>query len=432
MPQAWPSASAAHHGHVLAWHVAQMTAVIDETAPPFGGAADRAQVSVVDAVRAWSERIGLGNYGIACSGGPDSLALADAAIEVLGGARVVVATIDHALQAGSADVAARVAAWATARGADAIVRRVDLELGANEASARVARYAALDAIADERALACVMLGHTARDQAETVLARILRGTGPAGLAGMPARRGRYVRPLLDLSRAAIDAHVAARALPAWHDPHNVDPRYQRARLRADVMPALRRENPALDDALLRLAAATRTWIDAIDERARPLSVLPIDCRVLAREPVAVRCRAIHLALTDLDLDFSHVAAIDALVIAPSKGEVGVDVPGGRVVKTYDHLDRARAIEVVPLVAPAGPYVVRAWRPGDRMRTRPRGSSVKLSDLYGERKVPRAARRVARVVVHTTDSRIVWAEHVGVAFGEPDEVTPTPSRSVGEF
>src|SRR5258708_4938992 len=126
------------------------------TAPPFGGAAGRAQVlAVVDAVRTWVTRVGAGRYGVACSGGPDSLALADAAIEVVGGARVVVATIDHALQPGSADVAAGVAAWAHTRGAEAIVRRVDA--GANEAAARAARYAALDAIADDRALACVLL-----------------------------------------------------------------------------------------------------------------------------------------------------------------------------------------------------------------------------------------------------------------------------------
>src|SRR5207253_10900795 len=114
---------------------------------------------------------------------------------------VVIMTIDHRLRNGSGEVARAVADWAIGRGARAVVRRVEVAQRASlEAAARDARYAALDAIARELSLGRVLLGHTARDQAETVLLRVLRGTGPAGLAGIPATRGVYVRPLLDLPR----------------------------------------------------------------------------------------------------------------------------------------------------------------------------------------------------------------------------------------
>ena len=132
-------------------------------------------------------RVGGGLYGVACSGGPDSLALADATIDVAGARNVVVVTIDHAMAAGSVEVAAGVAAWTRRRGAAVVVRRVEVAAGASrERAAREARYAALTALADELGTACTLLGHTARDQAETVLMRIVRGTGPAGLAAMAA------------------------------------------------------------------------------------------------------------------------------------------------------------------------------------------------------------------------------------------------------
>src|SRR4051794_7660356 len=118
--------------------------------------------AVIAAVRASLGQIGAGLYAVACSGGADSIALADAAIEVAGAAHVVVATIDHGLAAGSDLRAAEVAAWARARGAAAVVRRVDA--GRGEAAARDARYAALHAIADELGACAVLVAHTARDQ----------------------------------------------------------------------------------------------------------------------------------------------------------------------------------------------------------------------------------------------------------------------------
>jgi tRNA(Ile)-lysidine synthase len=392
---------------------------------------------VVAAVNAQIARVGPGLYGVACSGGADSLALADAAIHVAGAAHIVVLSIDHGLSAAATQACAAVAAWARSRGAAAIVRRVEVaRRGSIEAAARAARYAALDALADELGLACVLVGHTARDQAETVLLRLLRGTGPAGLAAIPARRGRFVRPLLALDRGAIDAYVRAHALPVWSDPMNDDHGLARVRVREAILPALRRENPQLDAALVRLAASAAEWLAAIDALARPFARFPIDCAALAAQPPAVRKRALSLALVaaGLDHDAVHLAALDRAIVAPERGQVAIDVPGGAIIRSYGALSVASRDPAPPLLAiPRDGYDLRTWRAGDRMRpARLKGRSRKLSDLYIDAKVPRAVRAIARVLVRRSDAVIVWAEHLGAAFGEPCLVASIPARSDGKF
>jgi tRNA(Ile)-lysidine synthase len=438
------------------------------------------------AVAAALSQIGQGLYGVACSGGADSIALADAVIAVAGAPHVVVMTIDHGLQAGSAEVAARVASWARGQGAAPVVRRVEVPARASrEAAARGARYAALEAIADEVGCCAVLLAHTARDQAETVLLRVVRGTGPAGLAGMARVRGRFVRPLLDVRRADIEAYCAARGLPVWDDPMNEDRAVARVRVRRELMPRLGEENPAIEDALVRLAAQAREWLEVIDARAAGWS-WPIDCRALAREPAAVRKRVVAWRLEASGYEAAHLEAIDALVCAPRRGTVSLDVPGGHAMRVYDELDvRAEAAngsgerraangsgerqrraasgsgerqrraasgsgerqrraasgsgerqpfaeavrrsrppkplasaEAAPDPTPPG-HILRTWQPGDRIRLpRLHGHSRKLSDLFTDLRIPRAARALARVVVRQSDGAITWAEHVGHAVPAP--------------
>ena len=118
--------------------------------------------------------------------------------------------------------------------------------------------------------------------------RILRGTGPAGLAGMGIRRGRFVRPLLGVARADVEAYCAEHALPVWADPMNADRAYARVRAREELMPLLARENPAIEDALVRLAGQAGEWLEVIDARAANAYAWPIDCPALAAEP-RLRC-----------------------------------------------------------------------------------------------------------------------------------------------
>lgn len=323
------------------------------------------------------------------------MALADAAIDELGAAGVVVITIDHGLQPDGRDGSELVLGWARERGVACVKRAVTVAQQASlEAAARDARYAAFEAIADELGLASIWLAHTARDQAETVLMRIVRGTGPAGIAGIPEQRGRFVRPLLHTPRDVIDAYVAARRLPVWDDPMNRDRSLFRVRVRELVMPMLRAENPAVEDALCRLAASAREWTDAIDAQAAPH----------AQFPIAVHKRALAIALerAGVGFDAGHLDAIEAL----SRTGAGVDLPGGRIERVYDRL---------VLVRPRGDVELRVWQAGDRMRpSRLNGRSRKLSDLFIDAKVPRELRKVARVLVR--DGEIVWADHIGPAFG----------------
>lgn len=379
-------------------------------------------------------QIGQGLLGVACSGGADSMALLDAAIDVAGAANVVALTIDHGLQPETAAVCEAVARWTRTRGAAAVVERVLIESRA-EAAAREARYAALDRLADELGCAAVLVAHTRRDQAETVLMRILRGTGPAGLAGIPARRDRYVRPLLAVDRADIDAYVAARALPVWADPMNTDRAYLRTRVRTDLLPRLREENPQLDAALVRLAGSASEWLEVIDALATPFATFPINCTVLRGQPAAIRKRAVSLALESLGIehDATHLDALDHVVLADARGEVGIDLPGARVIRRYDAIVLAEDAMVPTLVAPDGPYELRRWQPGDRMRpARLKGRSRKLSDLFIDAKVPRSLRAHARVLVRTTDGLIVWAEHLGTAFEEPETLVPKQAKWAGVF
>jgi len=407
-----------------------------------------ARTPLVDAVAAETREPGC--YGVACSGGVDSMALAHAAIAVLGPPAVVVVTIDHGLQPTSARVADGVATWAREQGATPIVRRVEVvRTGSLEAAARTARYAALEQVVAELGLVAMLVAHTHRDQAETVLMRIVRGTGPAGLAGMAVRRGHIVRPLLGRTRADTEAYVRAHALPIWDDPMNRDPAITRVRVRDTLLPAVRSENPAADDALVRLAAATREWLDVIDGRAAPLGKFPLNCGALAKQQPAIRKRAIAIALDRAGIGYeaTHLEALDRLVRQFDAGEVEIDLPGVRLVRSYGALDVRRPArsridpdatnpagpDTHPYVAPDGPYMLRTWQPGDRMcPVRLKGRSRKLSDLFIDLKLPRDRRAHAHVLIRTTDRVIVWAEHVGLAFGTPSDLAPLPRRTGGSF
>jgi tRNA(Ile)-lysidine synthase len=277
---------------------------------------------------------------VACSGGADSLALASAVafeaprLAVRAGAVVV----DHGLQATSADVARRASQQCLALGLDP-VEVVPVSVGPGrvgpEAAARSARYAALDEAAERLGAELVLLGHTRDDQAEQVLLGLARGSGARSLSGMPARRGRYARPLLRLSRAQTAAACAASGLEAWEDPHNDDPAYARVRARS-VLPALEAAlGPGVAAALARTADRLREDADHLDALAgaavESLGEGPFAVADLEAVPRAVRTRAWRLLLICAgapagQLAFSHVEACDAL-LTRWHGQGPISVPG---------------------------------------------------------------------------------------------------------
>ena len=214
---------------------------------------------------------------VAVSGGSDSLALLDLlagcpAAELLS---LHVAHADHGIHPGSGAVAERVLAAAARYGLPLHLGRLGLGPAASETLARQARYDWLGSLAEELGAELIFTAHHRDDQVETILMRILKGSGPAGLAGMLPRRGRLVRPLLRCSREELAAHAAAAGLSAWEDPANRDLRHQRAWIRHQVLPALRQREPRIDQRLLRLgrqAARDRAAWDALLERLPDLDL----------------------------------------------------------------------------------------------------------------------------------------------------------------
>ena len=279
-----------------------------------GGGLSPAVAAVRNAVRASLAGSAPGDLVLAaCSGGPDSLALAAALAFVAprAGLRAGAVTVDHGLQDGSADRAAAVAATLGRLGLDP-VRAVAVTVGGGggpEAAARTARYAALEAAAADLGATTVLLGHTLDDQAETVLLGLARGSGARSLAGMPPRRGVFLRPLLGLRRQVTIGACAALDLAPWADPHNGDRRFARVRVRLDALPALEAAlGPGVTEALARTADQLRDDAEVLDKIAsseRAADPAPMSAASLAGLPDAVRSRVLHLFKRQ-DREIGHV------------------------------------------------------------------------------------------------------------------------------
>jgi len=284
----------------------------------------------------------------ACSGGADSLALAAATAFVAPrlGLRAGAVTVDHGLQPGSDERAAEIAALLAKLGLDPVrstaVTVAPAGARGPENAARVARYGALDAAAAAYGAAAVLLGHTLDDQAETVLLGLARGSGGRSLAGMPARRGHYRRPLLAVRRAATAAACAELGLEPWQDPHNCDFRFTRARVRHQALPALEAAlGPGVAEALARTAAQLRADAECLDDLAfaesgqlRQAGSDPagLDVAWLAALPAAIRTRVLRDAAVMAGcppgaLAAGHIGQVDALVTA-WRGQRWADLPGG--------------------------------------------------------------------------------------------------------
>ncbi len=297
---------------------------------------------------------------LAVSGGPDSTALMHAAATRGAPAGLFVATVDHGLRAGSADEAAEVGRLAEKLGLPHAVLTWETPQRQNriQAEAREARYGLLSRHAQTLGANRILAAHTRDDQAETVLMRLIAGSGPAGLAGMRAERPlgegpRLARPFLDIAKADLVAYCEAHALPFVRDPSNADERFARARLRR-LLPLLEGEGlsterlarlaarMARDDAAL--AAQAATIFEAV-RLAGEGEGLTLDGRRLAQEPAATVLRVLDAALGHDDaappkrLDRLETLVLDGILPALARGEplrrtlrgkiVGVG-PSGRI------------------------------------------------------------------------------------------------------
>jgi tRNA(Ile)-lysidine synthase len=259
----------------------------------------------------------------AVSGGPDSLALL--VLAVAAGCQVTAVHVDHGLRAGSAEEADVVAAAARRFGASFRAERADVGVGPNlEARARAARYRVLPAD--------VLTGHTADDQAETVLLNLLRGAGLDGLGGM---RAGPRRPLLALRRTETRALCDRLGLEPVDDPTNASPAFRRNRIRHDLLPVL----DAIADrdvaaVLARQAALLRDDADLLDTLAAAID--PTDARALAAAPPPLARRAVRRWLAGYSPDDERhppAAATVERVLAVARGEaIRCEIGGGHAVR----------------------------------------------------------------------------------------------------
>jgi tRNA(Ile)-lysidine synthase len=292
---------------------------------------------------------------VACSGGADSLALA--AASVFEGSRIGVLVgaviVEHGLQPETKVVAEATAKTLTELGASPVeVRAVKVaktKAGGPEAAARTARYAALDAAADELGAKFVMLAHTLNDQAETVLLGLARGSGNRSLNAMSEVNRRYLRPLLGIERQTTVAFCEDSGLNAWQDPQNSDGKFARVRARNKVLPVLEAElGPGIAQALARTAEQLREdeavlapMAQDFFDRFVSLKATSIEIALAEFEaaPLAIRHRVIAMALTVLQApEFArvHIRAIDALV-DEWHGQKPLSLPGVRVERTARHI-----------------------------------------------------------------------------------------------
>ncbi|MDO5068295.1 MAG: tRNA lysidine(34) synthetase TilS [Propionibacteriaceae bacterium] len=278
---------------------------------------------------------------VGVSGGADSMAL------VLGAAwaaprcraRVWAVVVDHGLQPGSAKVAGQVVARLEERGIVAEMRATHVSgIGGVEAAAREARLSVLSEAGHP-----VLLGHTLDDQAETVLLGLLRGSGVRSLAGMAARRGLFLRPLLGVRRAETEAACREWGVQWWEDPMNRDARFARVRARSAL--ALLGEELGRDVAvaLARTADLARVDADHLDElAAEALAEVmrgeALDAGLVAELPEAIRGRVLRgwLRTVGSGAERSHVVAVERLVTS-WRGQGPVQVPGGSVTRVAGKL-----------------------------------------------------------------------------------------------
>jgi tRNA(Ile)-lysidine synthase len=267
---------------------------------------------------------------VACSGGPDSTAL----LHVLHhlrrdlGITLCAASIDHGLRPESADEVRQVGSLAAALGVPFSSSRVAVpaEEASLQARARELRYRALHEIAASQSATRISVGHTMDDQAETVLARMLRGAGIRGLAGIEARRDDdVVRPLIDCRRLDVLEYATEQGLSFVRDPSNHQRAFERVRIRHELLPALLREDPRVVEHLCALsdeAAELNAFVEDETPELPPSGTRFASAAMLVELPPPVRIHWLRgwiVQETGLTPGRSHLTELGRLLTG--RGEV---------------------------------------------------------------------------------------------------------------
>ena len=311
---------------------------------------------------------------VAVSGGADSVALLDFLSDTASdlGLSLVVAHVDHGIQSDSPTVRQSVAALAEKYGLP--FESVELHLGPDttETEARRARYAWLREVQQRRGAKYLVTAHHEDDQVETILLRALRGSAPAGLAGIAARaRGGLVRPLLPFTRRELQGYATERGLPMHDDPANRDPRHLRSWVRATLLPLL---NERLG-ARLRRDVLAQGRHAASDRRAwdQMLDLVPALALTVERERFTVARACVCGYDSALSVALLRAAARRVgLVVGPAHARRLVELaqrPSGRRLQLGDGWWAEVAFDTVHVSRDGGPDVVCAlehvWPTGEQ-------------------------------------------------------------------
>ena len=385
---------------------------------------------------------------LAVSGGLDSMALLHAVAQWREGrdVEVVVATYDHGT--GPAAARARRPVMGEARRLGLAVRAARARTDAgSEAGWRRRRWRWLRRVA-RASDAAIVTAHTRDDQVETVLMRILRGSGARGLAGLRAPSA-VLRPWLDVSRAELAAWVAAEGIAIADDPSNRDRRHLRNRVRLDLLPALRRVRPGMDAELLAIGERAADWRRAVERvvdglglrRARGPGVY-VATGVLARYPPEARAVLWPAIAARAGVRLDRRGTERLAAVSTERGRPGrVPLSGGAEVLLLGDrmLVRPRAPAGWPeerldgragrngwrlRPAPSAPsddrwtaalpadarLTVREWRPGDRLAGGEGRAARRVKRCFGDAGVPGPLRAGWPVVL--ADDEIVWIPGVG--------------------
>jgi tRNA(Ile)-lysidine synthase len=282
---------------------------------------------VLAAIR--QERLWMANdrVAVAVSGGVDSVVLLDVLVQTrqAHGATLSVVTVDHGTRPESAEDARFVQDLAAGLGLKCVAAAVSLGEGASEARCREARYAVFAGLAVDQ----VALAHHRDDQAETLLLSLVRGAGAGGLAGMPWRRDRFVRPLLAESRVEILRYAQARGLAWREDASNLDMRHLRNRIRSQVIPLLEEIRPGASETLARAARTLGQDENVLRDLAAPLGAGPWLRGALAAAAPALARRAVLRAIP------GATASLVDEVLQASQGPPGTYTLAGGVTVSID-------------------------------------------------------------------------------------------------
>jgi tRNA(Ile)-lysidine synthase len=415
-----------------------------------------------------------GRVAVAVSGGPDSVCLLHVLLDLAPSFNVslAVAHLNHQLRGAESDEDEKfVAALAGRLGLPYHCARVDVAAVDDnlEQAGRHARWTFFAGLGADR----IALGHTRDDQAETVLFRVLRGSGLRGLAGIyPVTSAGYIRPLIDVTRAEVEEFLRARRVPSREDRSNLDLRFARNRIRHSLLPQLSSDwNPRIRESLAQLATLAqdeeswwRTYIDELSSRvlSRRAGGIELSAPAVAALPSAVSRRLIRRAIADVKgglrrLEFGHIERILELA-AQAEGDGRLRLPGLDIRRSFGwiRIEPAAAGPEFPATRLAIPGVyaagdgarlhlevfasspdappsskdatlkaaelslrrlppvleLRGWKPGDHYRPEGQIRDQKIKEMFQAERVPSWLRPSWPIV--SSGDTILWARTFGAA------------------